>query len=437
MGTTTSNNSSVTNTNVSNRSTTGDNNLYIIVTIFNPCNFNTRINLYYEFIERLQKHSNIKIYTTECVFGNQSFTVTDSGNPSHSQIRTNDIWWVKENLINFTVTKLPKSSKYIAWLDADIEFTNDNWVNETIKKLSSGYKVLQLFNKAMFLGPNGEIGKIEKSFGSHVAKDNFENSYPHPGLGWGMCKDAFIEMGGLFDLNPVGSGDLHFAHALIGNIKNTIKNTMSVGYKNSVEEWANQVTNVVGKTKYEYTKTIGYVDVDIKHHFHGNEKNRQYVERWDILEKYKFDPNAFFVSSKMKPGYLTNYLRTLRGSVPQSFRNEIIKYFSDRKEDDKTFESFKAISVSNGKNVYNGNNNNDRNKKPDTSLTYVVPDYQQIYDDDYPHHKHKHHHNHDCDDSSHKHHHHNHDNSSYYHNNNHNNNHHTSDGYLSHHPSYT
>lgn len=412
-----------------------DNNLYVIAVIFNPCNFNTRNVLYHDFVKRLQKHPNIKLYTTECVFGDQKFTVTNSKNSLHTQIRTNNIWWVKENLINLTVAKLPASSKYIAWLDADIEFTNYNWVNETIRKLSSGYKVLQLFKNAIFLGPNGETGKIEKSFGSHVANYNFENSYPHPGLAWAMRKDAFIEMGGLFDLNPVGSGDLHFAHALIGNIKNTIKNTMSIGYKNSVEYWAYNVSNVVGKTKYQYSKSVGYLDIDIKHYFHGNEKNRQYVERWDILEKYNFDPTTFFVQPRLISGYLTTKLRILRDDISQSLKNEIINYFQNRKEDEKSFEPFKAISVSNGKTVYNNNCNKIPNVKKtnikinnsptnaDANLIYFIANSQQIYNNDDNTQPPHHHPPDDCPS------HHPPDDCPSYHYD-------ISDGYLSHHPSY-
>jgi hypothetical protein len=136
----------------------------------------------------------------------------------------------------------------------------------------------------------------------------------------------------------------------------------------------------------------------------------------------------------MQPGYLTNYLRTLRGSVPQSFRNEIIGYFKGRKEDDRTYESFKKISVSNGKDVYRSSrsSSNAYNKQTNDDLINFMSNITLLQtDNDDTSHKHKHH----RDDNNHyNNHHNNHHND--YHNNHHNDYSHTSDGYLSHHPSY-
>lgn len=330
-----------------------DDNLYVIAIVFNPCGFNTRIRLYNEFVARMKRYSNVKLYTTECVFGEQTFSVTNKSNPQHIQVRTNaqNVWWVKENLINLTVAALPESCRYISWMDADIEFTTHGWVDETINKLSSGYKVLQMFKEVTFLGPKNETLEVNKSFGLHVARDDWK-SYAHPGLGWAMRKDEFIKLGGLYDMNPVGSSDLHFAHGLIGNIKNTIKDTMSIGYKRSVCDWADCLTSIVGKDKTDYMKTVGYVDVNIKHHYHGNKQDRQYVSRWDILERFNFDPNTFFVPSTLSSGTLQPNLRIISMMVPPKFREAIVDYFKNRKEDNRTADKNPPNLVTDAKAVY-------------------------------------------------------------------------------------
>ena len=195
--------------------------------------------MYNQFAERLKKFNNVILYTIEYVFGDQQFSVTNNYDKNHIQIRTSkkNIYWVKENLINIAVNSLPQSSQYIAWIDADIEFPIfSRWVYETIEKFKQGYKVLQLFSEVELLGPFQEVLETNKSFGYHIATNNWQ-SYPHPGMAWAMTKKEFIKLGGLFDMNPVGSSDLHFAHGLIGNIKATIKDTMSTGYKNSVCTW--------------------------------------------------------------------------------------------------------------------------------------------------------------------------------------------------------
>lgn len=312
-----------------------DDNLYVIAPIFNPSGFNTRIKLYNEFAERLKTFKNVILYTIECVFGDQKFSVTNEYDKNHIQIRTskNNISWVKENLINIAVNSLPQSSKYIAWIDADIEFPiYSRWVYEAIEKFKQGYKVLQLFSEVELLGPSQEVLETNKSFGYHIATNNWQ-SYAHPGMAWAMTKKEFIKLGGLYDMNPVGSSDLHFAHGLIGNIKATIKDTLSDGYKKSVCLWADRLTQIVGKTMNEYMKTVGYVDVKIKHHYHGNKNDRQYVERWNILEKHNFEPNTFYNSTTLIGGYIYPMLREIRIDILQSFRNDLLEYFNNRKED--------------------------------------------------------------------------------------------------------
>jgi hypothetical protein len=312
-----------------------DDNLYIIAPIFNPVGFNSRVRLYEEFASRLRNVPNVILYTIECVFGSQPFSVTNHYNPHHIQIRTTDdnIWWVKENLINMCVIFLPASSQYIAWIDADIEYPKDNsWVTETIWKFNHGYKVLQLFSEVDLLDPSGEILERNKSFGYHIAHDDW-SSYAHPGMAWAMRKDAFIKLGGLYDMNPIGSSDLHFAHALIGNVKQTIKETLSIGYKNSVCEWASRLSQIVGISKREYMKTVGYVDVRIKHHYHGNKNDRQYVDRWNILESNRFDPDTFYFPSTLVSGYIHPELRRINESVSRQFKEALVQYFRNRNED--------------------------------------------------------------------------------------------------------
>jgi hypothetical protein len=314
-----------------------DDNLYVIAPIFNPCGFNKRVKLYKEFANRLKLFPNVVLFTIECVFGDQQFSVTNQFDPNHKQIRTSstNVQWVKENLINIGVCCLPKNSKYIAWIDADIEFPiTSNWVYQTIEKFKQGYKVLQLFSEVDLLGPSMEILETNKSFGYCIASDNWA-SYAHPGMAWAMTKKAFIELGGLYDLNPVGSSDLHFAHALIGNIKQTIKHSLSDGYKHSVVMWADRLSKIVGRTKDKYMRTVGYVNVKIRHHYHGNKDDRQYVNRWNILEKYNFDPYVFYIPAGIRGGYVESSLRTINPIISSLFRNDLIQYFKNRKEDNE------------------------------------------------------------------------------------------------------
>jgi len=134
-----------------------DGKLYVILPYFNYCNFTKRKTLFIEFLNRIKKENvNVVVISTGglphnlCVY-------------RHIEVDIKSRLWIKENLINMAVARLPKSAQYIAWVDADITFLNKDWVKETVKALRTN-DVVQLFQTAVNLGPNGEALKIDKSF---------------------------------------------------------------------------------------------------------------------------------------------------------------------------------------------------------------------------------------------------------------------------------
>lgn len=74
--------------------------------------------------------SGINLFTVECIFDSatrfclppQRFEVTQSDNPQHFQIVAPSTMWMKENLINIGVQRLPSHIDRIAWIDTDVEF---------------------------------------------------------------------------------------------------------------------------------------------------------------------------------------------------------------------------------------------------------------------------------------------------------------------------
>lgn len=69
---------------------------------------------------------------------------------------------------------------------------------------------------------------------------------------------------------------------------------------------------------------LGYVQGVIRHHYHGTKKNRRYTERWEILKNHKYSPDDMLYDNNiLVPDKLSNI-----------FRNDILNYFKERKEDD-------------------------------------------------------------------------------------------------------
>ena len=71
--------------------------------------------------------------------------------------------WHKENLVNLGIARLPRDSRYVAWVDADLTFARHDWVQETIQQLQH-YPIVQMFAEAHDLGPDGILINSFRSF---------------------------------------------------------------------------------------------------------------------------------------------------------------------------------------------------------------------------------------------------------------------------------
>ncbi len=104
-------------------------NFAVVTVIFNPVKYKSRYDHYQKF-ETHMSQSGVLLITVECIFESaehfglprQNFEVTRAGDRRHIQIIAPSIIWMKENLINIAIQRLPQNIEYVAWIDADIEF---------------------------------------------------------------------------------------------------------------------------------------------------------------------------------------------------------------------------------------------------------------------------------------------------------------------------
>lgn len=301
--------------------------LHIIVVYSNPMKFKRRRVLFDEFMERLiHEENHIQLYVIELSYYDEdSYNLVSKhshhSNVHHLHVRSKDIMWHKENMINVAVERLlPSDYKAFAWIDSDIEFENLNWVDDTLKLLNGYCDILQLFSHCCDLNADQHTMHIHSSFGyNYHKKYAYSNKgggfdYFHPGYAWAMTRHAYEYIGGLFDKSIIGSGDYIMCSCLIGN---------------------GDVVNITPEFKKEvliYEKNmrflrIAYVPGVIRHHFHGTKQNRNYINRNQILVKYRFDPSIHLLKNNEGIYEFTN-------SVPQNMKDEIIHYFMSRKEDE-------------------------------------------------------------------------------------------------------
>ena len=291
--------------------------LYVILPYFNFVGFKRRRDLFIQFVERYAKTPGLRLVVSEAL---GPAPLPRLPVFKHVTFQSDSHVWIKENLINLAVKSFPSDWKYVAWIDADLEFLNQNWVRDTIKELQDA-DVVQMWRTAVNLGPHGESLKIDKSFAymfvgsgtAWTASDKY--GFWHPGYAWACTRAAFKKMGGLPDWAILGSGDRHMAMSLAGLGQHSCPGTIHENYKMMLKLYERGLKNF----------KVSWVDGTIVHFWHGSFADRRYRERWDILIKNAFDPFEDI-------GYTDEGLVQLTGRGKR-FEKFLDDYFIGRKED--------------------------------------------------------------------------------------------------------
>ena len=126
----------------------------------------------------------------------------------------------------------------------------------------------------------------------------------------------------MFEVGIAGNGDHHMAYALMDKPEWTYPLSVSAGYKDALCDWQEAVAKTLG-TGYG---VIGYVDVDIAHHFHGFKTDRGYASRWDIVTKTGFDPKTDLAKN-------ADGLLEVTGPRAPAVCAALAAYFASRRED--------------------------------------------------------------------------------------------------------
>lgn len=310
--------------------------LYIITPVFNPQRYRSRWKLYKEFEKYVLSYKEAHLVTIECTFGErEKVMVVDMGeNHTVIHVQTSHELWIKENLINLAIQRLPENWKYVAWIDADVKFARPDWVGETVQKLQH-YDFLQMFSTAVDLSPSFEVLKNHKGFIYCYLNDipnlkkrmslpyyddeREEGAYWHPGFAWAARKSAINHVGGLVDWSVLGGGDMFMAYALVGQLNDRTM-PWSLG-KNGVRllsEWQN-------RTERHIKRNVGYMEGQLLHYWHGKKADRKYNDRGQILIEVTFDPEM-----DLKKDWQGLYQLTDRSF---RLRDGARRYFSQRNED--------------------------------------------------------------------------------------------------------
>ena len=310
--------------------------LDVVAVISNPFRYRSRYDLYRQF-ERHALESGVRLTTVELAYGERLFEVTSPDNPRHVQFRSSHTLWHKENLINLGIARLPADWRYVAWIDADIQFARHDWAQETMQQLQH-HPVVQMWSHAIDLGPKHEpMGPQHQGFafcyrenipfayapnGSALSYPHTQGPRPanywHSGFAWAARREAIDTLGGLMDFAVLGAGDWHMAKALLGMALEGMYPGVSSSYLRKVAAWQDRAAAL--------RRNIGYVPGLINHYFHGKKVDRKYWSRWQIIVNNGFDPDKHLV-------YDAQGVLRLSDDSPIALRDDIASYFTQRNED--------------------------------------------------------------------------------------------------------
>jgi len=336
--------------------------LYVVTTVFNSPRFKTRYKLYQRFAKYVKDSGGVLV-TVEAAFGerhhamqeskdqhgqliygraptkNTEFHKARSENPhQYIRVRTDHEIWIKENLLNIGISRLPEDWKYVAWVDADVVFARPNWVGETIHQLQH-YKLVQMFSEAQDLDPGQGTTTNNRAMGfmacflKGLEKTRNPGHYYyggvkggpifwHPGFAWAARREAIDELGGLIDWAIMGAGDNHMAHALIGEVDQSMHPSVEGPYREKLREWQYRCDKHI-------RRNVGFVEGLLLHYWHGKKIDRRYWERWKILVNNHFNPDLDLKYDSQGVLQLTD-----RGDARSiELRDKIRAYFELRNED--------------------------------------------------------------------------------------------------------
>jgi hypothetical protein len=274
----------------------------VITCFFNPNQCPYRLNNYKHFYSNL-KRIGLPVYAVEIVFGESDFQLTEQDADWLKQLRGQHIMFQKERMLNIALDSLPSDVDQVIWMDCDLFFFEDDWVDRVAKSLKS-YKVIQPYNISISL-PKCSVfrtddwqtmyydawgsGRIKRSFAYyHEKRKTFPNlHHGHLGYVWAAQRE-FLDKHKFYDTIITGAGDLFMTMAFIGSFGWLEYPKELLYYPEAATEhyfnWAFPV--------YEETKGhIGYTHDVVFHMWHGDINNRDYLSWTNNLQTNRFNPN--------------------------------------------------------------------------------------------------------------------------------------------------
>jgi len=283
--------------------TPGDPRFWIVTTYYNPLAYRSRRENFRRFRQGLSAPLlAIELARPGC------FELTEADATKLVRVESDDVMWQKERLANLALEHLPDECENVAWVDCDLLFGSDGWLEDASRALET-QPLVQCFTQMRYLPSDARLSApladqtyyTRPSLGAQLQRGedvfssndkSFADAIRHgvswncaAGAAWAMRRDVLASVG-LYDAMIVGGGDGALAHAALGEQERLMRIfRYSPAHAEHYGAWASRF-HAIAKDG------IGVVAGDIYHLWHGRLRDRRYSLRQAILRKFEFDPTA-------------------------------------------------------------------------------------------------------------------------------------------------
>lgn len=283
--------------------TDGTDALWAITSYFNPRHYRRRLANYRVFRSRLA----LPLVTVEWSCDG-TFELEAGDADILLSLRSPDLLWQKERLLNLAMAAVPAHVDRVVWLDCDVVFARPDWWREALRALERDVLV-QLFSVCHDLGSAAPAGVFdvadaiqsaesfvaisrragaeamlfEQLWGSELEHGGAVRRQRLSGLAWAGRRDLLARHG-FYDACILGAGDRAYACAAFGKAP-----TARQGWLQNARQrahylrWATPLAD-------EVRGRVALVEGALFHLWHGHVRERRYRERYTAFERFAFDP---------------------------------------------------------------------------------------------------------------------------------------------------
>lgn len=289
----------------------------VVTSFFNFSDYKRPIQSARRFIRQMESQG-VPLYGIELVIEGRKPIFEGLKNWKTVFAKEDALLWQKERLLNSAIKSLPDGIRYVAAIDSDIEFQNPNWKAESIEKFKAGERVFQPFSEMIKTDEDGSTLQTHKATNSKRGKLGF---FGNPGFGWAFDRVWFESIGGFYEGCILGGGDTAFANAITGGFKLGLPYLRDVIGEANIEDYEAYCARVFETLAGQTIKPTRGAAV---HEWHGSIKNRQYRNRHELIEGFRFSDHI----DETQPDFLK-----WKSDAPSNLKQSVIQYFGSRKED--------------------------------------------------------------------------------------------------------